>query len=310
MCVNPCVTRRPAGLLFLLPLSIVPSMKPILCPRIAGLLALGLLSFFLPALAADATEPLPRAHAHNDYEHPRPLLDALEQGFCSVEADIHLVEGKLLVAHDLEKVRPERTLEALYLDPLLARCRANDGPVFPGLKDPKLRRPLAASAPDVEFTLLIDLKSDGAATYAVLGETLRRYSSILTKFTPTNTQTGPVTVILSGNRPTGLVAAEAERFCAIDGRFPDLEGDTPSVHLVPLVSESWAALAKSQNQPLDSTTWLPRREIDLAHAQGRRIRFWAVPDQPAMWRTLRDGGVDLINTDNLAGLATFLKTQP
>ena len=33
-----------------------------------------------------------------------PLFDALEQGFCSVEADIHLVDGKLLVAHDLKDV--------------------------------------------------------------------------------------------------------------------------------------------------------------------------------------------------------------
>lgn len=256
--------------------------------------------------AAETVVPLPRAHAHNDYEHPRPLLDALEQGFCSVEADIHLVDGQLLVAHDRDKVQPGRTLEALYLEPLLARCRTHGGHVFPGLKDPELRRPLAASAPDVEFTLLIDLKSDGAATYAVLRETLLRYSSMLTKFTPTNTRPGAVTVILSGNRPTALVAAEAERFCAIDGRLPDLEGDAPSVHLVPLISESWVTVAKGQSQPLEATDWLPRREIDLAHAQGRRIRFWAVPDQPAMWRTLRDGGVDLINTDNLAGLRRFL----
>ena len=35
---------------------------------------------------------LERAHAHNDYEHPRPLFDALDHGFKSVEADIWLVE--------------------------------------------------------------------------------------------------------------------------------------------------------------------------------------------------------------------------
>ncbi len=49
-----------------------------------------------------ANEPLPQAHAHNDYEHERPLLDALSHGFCSVEADIYLVDGALLVAHDRE----------------------------------------------------------------------------------------------------------------------------------------------------------------------------------------------------------------
>ena len=39
--------------------------------------------------------PLLHAHAHNDYEHQRPLYDALDHGYCSVEADIFLVADKL-----------------------------------------------------------------------------------------------------------------------------------------------------------------------------------------------------------------------
>jgi len=66
-------------------------------------------------------KPLVNAHAHNDYEHARPLLDALDRGFCSVEADVWLVDGQLLVAHDRGKAKPGRTLQALYLDPLRAR---------------------------------------------------------------------------------------------------------------------------------------------------------------------------------------------
>jgi len=62
-------------------------------------LSLGSLS--INALASPETNsppPLTRAHAHNDYEHTRPLFDALEHGFCSIEPDIWLVDGKLLVA--------------------------------------------------------------------------------------------------------------------------------------------------------------------------------------------------------------------
>src|SRR4051794_35634110 len=79
--------------------------------------------------AADppAPTPLKNAHAHNDYEHPRPLFDALDQGFTSVEADIFLVNGQLLVGHTAVDLKPGRTLEALYLDPLRARVRANGG---------------------------------------------------------------------------------------------------------------------------------------------------------------------------------------
>ena len=70
--------------------------------------------------APPGVSPLPNAHAHNDYEHNRPLFDALDHGFTSVEADVFLVDGKLLVGHDREALKPERTLDSLYL----AACRA------------------------------------------------------------------------------------------------------------------------------------------------------------------------------------------
>ena len=47
--------------------------------------------------------------------------------------------------------------------------------------------------------------------------------------------------------------------------------------------------------------------VDKAHQQGRRVRFWGAPDRLPIWQTLRDAGVDLINTDNLSGLENFLR---
>lgn len=43
----------------------------------------------LAPMQTRAQSPLDRAHAHNDYEHARPLIDALERGFGSVEADVY-----------------------------------------------------------------------------------------------------------------------------------------------------------------------------------------------------------------------------
>ena len=60
-----------------------------------------------------AVEPLAQAHAHNDYLHARPLFDALDHGFASVEADIFLVDGKLLVGHAKSELKADRTLQAL-----------------------------------------------------------------------------------------------------------------------------------------------------------------------------------------------------
>jgi hypothetical protein len=75
--------------------------------------------------------PLPRAHPHNDYWRKRPLQDALECGFCSVEADTFLVGDQLLVGHDPHELRPERTLESLYLAPLRERARQFRGRIYP-----------------------------------------------------------------------------------------------------------------------------------------------------------------------------------
>jgi hypothetical protein len=242
--------------------------------------------------AVPAVQPLARAHAHNDYEHPRPLLDALAHGFCSVEADIHLVDGRLLVAHDRWRVKPERTLEALYLEPLRARVEANGGRVFPN---------------GPAFWLLIDFKSDGATTWRALKPVLERHRAMLTVFRPDRAETNAVTVVLSGNVPRELLAAEAERLAAVDGRPGDLEAN-PSPHLVPWVSESWSRLFTWRGQDAPPATDLTklRELVPRAHAQGRRVRFWGAPDLESVWRVQHAAGVDLINTDKLEELARFL----
>ncbi|MCK4993343.1 MAG: hypothetical protein KAS29_22755, partial [Bacteroidales bacterium] len=54
-----------------------------------------------------------------------------------------------------------------------------------------------------------------------------------------------------------------------------------------------------------------RLYVQHAHDNGQLIRFWATPDTPgkereAIWTELLEVGVDLINTDDLTGLRTFL----
>jgi hypothetical protein len=254
--------------------------------------------------------PLPRTHAHNDYEHKRPLLDALDQGFCSVEADVYLVNGELLVAHNRGDVKPERTLQALYLDPLRERFKANGGHIYSELgTQPALGQPLSSVAPRVEFTLLIDIKADGAAVYAKLQSLLPQYREMLTHFTDTTTKPGAITVILSGDRPRAIVAADKDRWCALDGLLSDLDANSP-VHLVPLISESWRPTFEWFSNGAISAKDKAKLEelVKRTHAQGRRLRFWGIQDQPYIWKEFRAAGVDLINTDKLADLATLLRT--
>jgi hypothetical protein len=244
---------------------------------------------------AAGPRPLSRAHAHNDYRHPRPLLDAFDHGFTSVEADVFLVAGELLVGHERSELRRERTLAALYLEPLRARVRANGGAVFKG---------------GGEFTLLVDIKDDGEATYRALHELLAGYAEILVKVRGQKLEKGAVRVVISGNRPRELMARQELRYAGVDGRLEDLESKEPS-HFLPILSDHWGRHFRWRGEgPMPDAERKKLAEIVAkAHAAGRRLRFWATPERPELWKVLYDAGVDLINTDDLSGLRRFLESQ-
>ncbi|WP_084821910.1 phosphatidylinositol-specific phospholipase C/glycerophosphodiester phosphodiesterase family protein [Bacillus sp. SA1-12] len=242
--------------------------------------------------------PLAKAHAHNDYEHTRPLQDALDHGFTSVEADVWLVDGELLVAHDKEDVSPDRTLKSLYLDQLNERVKRNHGSVYTDY--------------GYEFTLWIDIKSEGESTYRIIHKQLQAYQEMLTKFTPSGVKPGAVTVYISGNRPRDLMENQTVRYTAYDGRMSDL-GTDASNEFMPIISDNWTKhftwigvgeMPESEKEKLNDI-------VSTAHANGQKVRFWATPDiaspqRESIWHELLNAGVDFINTDDLAGLQTFL----
>ena len=265
----------------------------VICRVIVGTIAMTLSARHISA-ADEPTTPLLRAHAHNDYLHDRPLLDALDNGFCSVEADIFLVQGKLLVAHTRSELSEENSLTKLYLEPLRKRIEQNGGRVYSG---------------GPVFTLLIDIKSDGEATYRALHHVLQQYDDIFSRVVNGHVHQNAVTAIVSGNRPYAVIAGDSPRYVGIDGRLSDLDSDQPT-HLMPLISDNWRNHFKWRGNgdlPEAERTKL-LRIVQHAHSKNRRVRFWATPDKPAVWKTLDQASVDLINTDNLPGLSEFLRT--
>ncbi len=245
-------------------------------------------------LAAEpaAVKPLPQAHAHNDYEHARPLLDALDHGFCSVEADIWLVDGQLLIGHDRKDLKPGRTLEALYLDPLRERIKTNGSRVYRG---------------GPAFYLLIDVKTEAETTYAALDKVLVRYADMLSATREGKVEPKPVTVILSGNRASETIAQQAVRYVGIDGRPENLDANPPA-ELYPWISANWTLLFKWSGEGMMSAAEKQNLQalVKQAHDQGRKIRFWSTAEKEAMWKELLDAGVDYINTDKLDELQKFL----
>lgn len=235
-------------------------------------------------------DPLRRAHAHNDYLHPRPLLDALDRGFGSVEADVFLVGGELLVAHDRKDVRADRTLKGLYLDPLRARVKPGGPPLF----------------------LLVDLKSAAADTYPALDKLLAGYADTLSAVRDGRFEPKAVTVVVSGNRPDRAELAKAAvRYAGLDGRPDDLDFAGPA-HLMPWVSGNWLLLFGWRGDgPMPAADRARLKgHVDKAHARGRKLRYWATPEKESVWAELAAAGVDLIGTDRLDQLAGYLRANP
>jgi len=234
--------------------------------------------------------PHPQAHAHNDYEHDRPLWDALENGFISVEADVHLVDGKLLVSHDKPKTGSPDLAE-LYLHPLDSLLRYRNGIIYSNYEGP--------------FYLMIDCKTEAESTYNAILNQLADYQKLLCSAAQC-----PVQVYLSGNRAIDTIIKTGDKGIALDGRPEDLGKNIP-VDLMPIISDtyskwsSWKGKSEAQPKDLEKIRALAKR----VHAEGKKLRLWAIPDNEIAWQALIDAGVDFINTDRLRELHEFLSKK-
>lgn len=230
----------------------------------------------IPAAAQSPSYSQANAHSHNDYEQKNPFHGAYNEQFGSIEADIHLVDGILLVGHDNKDLSKKRTLENLYLVPLV---QYNN----------KKRK----------IQLLIDIKTDATTTLEALIKILQRYPFI--------TKNPLVTIVISGNRPEENNYSKYPSYIWFDGRLDKLY---TSVQLkkIALLSDNYLNLTGGRRTlpiiPAD------REKISFAvkkaHDLQKPIRLWGSPDFPEAWEAMIDLGIDYINTDNINGLSDYL----
>ena len=237
--------------------------------------------------------PLANAHAHNDYLHKRPLLDALDHGFTSIEADVFPVDGQLLVAHTFLELSKDKTLESIYLKPLRDIVKRNSGSIYGNGKP---------------IILLVDIKTKGVEAYALLDSLLKSYDDIVSSHLDGKFLEKAVTIIISGDRPRAEIEKSNPRYAAIDGRLGDLEFAS-SASLVPLISDNWGNHFKYRGQGEMAAAEREKLAaiVKKCHEQGRRLRFWATPENSTLWAELQNAGVDLIGTDDLKALQKHLQ---
>lgn len=253
-----------------------------------------LFAFHQPIFAQ--AKPLLKAHAHNDYEHQRPLFEALDAGFTSIEADVHLVDGELYVSHGSPNLKRAKTLKVLYLEPLKKRILENHGKVYPNY--------------DSLVYLMIDIKTEAEATYQVLKTQLAEYQSMLTHWKDGKVQKGSLLIFLSGNRPIETVMKENLRLVAIDGRPDDLDKGY-STDLMPVISDSYHKVLgwNGKGQMSEAELTKLKSLTQKANLQGKKLRFWASPENENVWKVLLENGIGLIGTDKLAVLSAFLSKE-
>ena len=149
--------------------------------------------------------------------------------------------------------------------------------------------------------LMIDFKSDAEPTYQKLRSVLMSYENLLNN---------GVVIFISGNRPIEMITKDEAKWAALDGRPDDL-GKGISPKLMPVVSTSFRKVSKwnGKEEISESDQQAIKALVEQTHAEGKLVRFWATPDNPNAWKQLQALGVDLINTDDLEGLSSFLNTQ-
>jgi alkaline phosphatase len=206
-----------------------------------------------------------------------------------IEADIFLNNDKLLVAHTASEIRNDKTLETLYFVPLQNEFLKNKG--------------FAYADHGKSLTLMIDLKTDGVKTLTKLAEKIRKYPALL------SCKNFQITV--SGNVPDPKRWNEFPDFIHFDGR-PGIAYTKEQLARISLISTSFGDHSKwnGKGVPVKSDFNKIISLRDGVHANGKKLRFWGAPDFANAWLVMMSLKIDILGTDDVQGLAAFLKSSP
>ena len=234
----------------------------------------------LPVYFLSAQPPL--IHAHNDYQKPEPLTNALRNKAFSIEADVHLSGNRLLVAHDKSELSTARSLDSFYLQPIIKLFRQHKGRI--------------STDRNYAPVLVIDIKefrpaSEKEDAIAALIKLLGPHRSVFDR----TVNVMAVQVVLSGDR--GMISKwnSYPLYIFFDGR-PNEVYDSVTLQRVAFISDSYI----NYMRPPDSIEIKVQQLVQKVHGEKKLLRLWSIPDSPESWKHLFQLGVDIINTDKVA----------
>lgn len=225
------------------------------------------------------------AHSHNDYLQHTTFYQAYNEQFGSIEADIHLRNGLLLVAHDSADVTASRSLESMYLLPILKSIERNGGYIY---KDSSRK-----------LQLLIDIKTDSIHTLDALVTLLKKYPAII--------QNKTIRIVITGNRPNQKLYSNYPSFIWFDGNA-DVDYSKEALSKIAMLSDDFEKYTnwKGEGNMPDSASRIVIALVSKAHLLKKAIRFYACPDNTNTWKVMIKHKVDYLNTDHIVALSDFL----
>lgn len=229
-----------------------------------------------------------QAHSHNDYERSKPFYEAIALHFGSVEADIHLKNGQLYVAHDTRDIDTARTFDRMYLQPIIRQFAVNKGKPYDN---------------NDSLQLLVDLKTDGPSTLAALQKAILPYR----KFFDRRVNPYAVKIVLSGNTPAPATWGQYDALFFFDGKL-DVPYTAAQKARIDMVSTDFGQYSKWNGKGTLVPAQMEKVKaiVDKVHADGMRFRYWGAPSTFSTYYKLMDIGVDFIGTDKPAELHEVL----
>lgn len=228
-----------------------------------------------------------KIHAHNDYEKPFPLVNALNNMAYIIEADVYPGKPGLLVAHSRREIDSTKTLSGLYIHPIIQLFKSNDGYI--------------SNDTSYRLTLMIDIKEKGTDVIQQLMQLIKPYQ----KYFDRNINPAAVRIVLSGDRGEMGKWKDYPPYIFFDGRPYDSYDSITSTR-VPIISDSYFRYV-SREEPLKMDSL--KIVADKVHTQGKLVRFWGGPDNPEIWRAMKEAGVDIINTDKVEECRKFFEGE-
>lgn len=247
-----------------------------------------LLALALTCCGAAAAQSPVLIHSHNDYAQRVPFYQAYAQQVSSIEADVFLHDGQLLVGHDVEDLRADMTFEALYVEPIVTLFARNGGRAF---RDS-----------DQTLQLMVELKSETDPTLRAVAALLGRWPEV---FDP-EVNPAAVRVAVTGRVPAPETFDRYPRFLGFDGAW-DADYTPEQLERIALISTNFRDFSQWNGKGTIIPAEKERLEqvIDRAHEQGKPVRFWNAPEGTTVYYTFYDMGIDYINTDNPEVCAAF-----